>query len=418
MKTKLTKANVAALGLPDGKADAIHFDTEIPGFGIRFRRGAQGIIVTWVLQHKRGRETLGRYPAINAEQAREWAAKVHAQIALGHDPAAAREEEKQQRAENVGAILRIYLPGKKLRPRSRVEIERHLLKNAASLHGRPVAQITRRDIANCLAGVTERSGTSQANRTRASLSAFFMWCCRQGLIDTNPVAFTSRHKEESRHRVLTDAELRQVWKALPDDDYGKAAKLLMLTGQRRDEIGKLRWSEVDLARGLISLPAERTKNGKPHELPLSPPVRAILEAQPRFGDLVFGRHGLLDWAKHKKLLDAKLSLEHWVLHDVRRSVATGMAVNNAQATRAIGGIPSLLHRLALARVLAPELNAILVGGRAVPNGFCEQVAHHSIDLARGEELPHGWHVLADLLARDPVAALVGVGEPIMIGHAG
>jgi len=324
VKTKLTKANVATLALPEGKADAIHFDTEIPGFGIRFRRGAQGVIVTWVLQHKRGRETLGRYPAIGAQLAREWAAKVHAQIALGHDPAAAREAEKQQQAETVGAILRTYLPGKKLRPRSRVEIERHLLKNAASLHGRPVAQITRRDIANCLAGVTERSGTSQANRTRASLSAFFMWCCRQGLIDTNPVAFTSRHKEESRHRVLSDSELRQVWKALPDNDYGTAAKLLMLTGQRRDEIGKLRWSEVDLARGVISLPGDRTKNGKPHELPLSPPVRAILEAQPRFGDLVFGRRGLLDWAKHKKLLDARLELEHWVLHDLRRTAATRM----------------------------------------------------------------------------------------------
>jgi hypothetical protein len=170
VKTKLTKANVATLGLPEGKADAIHFDADIPGFGLRFRRGAHGVIVTWVLQHKRGRETLGRYPAISPQAAREWATKVHAQIALGRDPAAAREEEKQQRAETFEAVLRTYLPGKKLRPRSRVEIERHLLKNAASLHKRPIAQITQREIANCLAGVTERSGASQANRTRASHS--------------------------------------------------------------------------------------------------------------------------------------------------------------------------------------------------------------------------------------------------------
>jgi integrase len=290
VKIKLTKASVATLGLPDGKADAIHFDTEVPGFGIRFRRGAQGLIVTWVLQHKRGRETLGRYPA---------AAKVHAQIALGHDPAAAREAERQQEAETVGAILRTYLPGKKLRPRSRVEIERHLLKNAAPLHNRPIAKITRREIATCLAGVTERSGTSQANRTRGSLSAFFTWCCQRGLIETNPVAFTETHKEEARHRVLSDAELRQIWNALADNDYGKAVKLLILTGQRRNEIGKVRWSEIDLARGLISLPGERTKNGKPHDIPISAPLRAILESQSRVGEYVFGRRGILDWS-HKK----------------------------------------------------------------------------------------------------------------------
>jgi integrase len=324
VKIKLTKANVATLCLPEGKADAIHFDTEIPGFGIRFRRGAQGVIVTWVLQHKRGRETLGRYPAIGAQQAREWATKVHAQIALGHDPAAARDAEKQQQAETAGAVLRTYLPAKKLRPRSRVEVERHLLKNAASLHSRPVAQITRREIASCLAGVTERNGASQANRTRASLSAFFTWCCKRGLIDTNPVTFTEIHREEARHRVLSDAELRQVWEAVPDSDYGRVIKLLILTGQRREEIGKLRWSEVDLARGVISLPGERTKNGKPHELPMSAPVRAILEAQPRFGEYVFGRQGIKDWSHPKSGLDAKLKLEHWVVHDLRRTAATRM----------------------------------------------------------------------------------------------
>jgi integrase len=325
MKVKLTRASAATLALPEGAADVIHFDTEVPGFGLRFRRARSGgVITTWVLQHKRGRETLGRYPAIGPQQAREWATKVHAQIALGHDPAAAREEEKQQQAETFEAVLRLYFVGKNLRPRSRVEIERHLLKNAAELHRRPLAQITKREMATCLATVTDRSGPIQANRTRASLSAFFMWCCRRGLIDSNPVGFTERHKEESRHRVLSDPELRQLWKALPESDYGKAVKLLILTGQRRDEIGKLRWSEVDLARRVISLPAERTKNGKPHDVSLSGPALTILELQPRFGEYVFGRCGIKDWSHKKAELDAKLQLEHWVVHDLRRTAATRM----------------------------------------------------------------------------------------------
>jgi integrase len=325
MKVKLIKASAAMLALPDGKADVIHFDTEVPGFGLRFRRARSGgVISTWVLQHKGGRETLGRYPAIGAQHARVWAAKVHAQIALGHDPAAARAEEKQQQAETFEASLRPYLAAKKLRPRSRVEVERHLLKNAATPHRRPLAQITKREIATCLAAITERSGAIQANRTRASLSAFFMWCCRRGLLDSNPVGFTERHKEESRHRVLTDAELRHLWNALPDTDYGKAVKLLILTGQRREEIGGLRWSEVDFTRGVISLPGERTKNGKPHDVPLSAAALAILESQPRFSEFVFGRRGIRDWGHRKSGLDAELQLQPWVLHDLRRTAATRM----------------------------------------------------------------------------------------------
>jgi integrase len=324
VKHKLTKANVGTLALPEGKRDAIYFDTEIPGFGIRFRRGAQGVIVTWVLQHKRGRETLGRYPAISPQQAREWAGKLHAKMQLGHDPAAAREHAKQQNAETFAAVLRTYLTAKTVRPRTRVEIERHLLRNAASLHGKPVAQITKRDIAACLAAATERHGRVQSNRTRASLSAFFMWCCRRGLLETNPAAFTERHHEDSRHRVLSDAELRQLWQALPDNDYGKCVKLLILTAQRREEIGKLRWSEIDLVRGVISLPPERTKNAKPHDVPLSEPARAILESQPRFGDFVFGRTGIQNYSHAKLEIDAKLQMEPWVLHDLRRTAATRM----------------------------------------------------------------------------------------------
>src|SRR5262249_38211027 len=155
--------------------------------------------------------------------------------------------------------------------RSRAEIERHLLRNAAELHRRPQAQIGKREIAACLARVAERSGAVQANRTRASLLAFFAWGCRRGLLANKPTAFTETHKEESRHRVLSDSELRQLWHALPNNDYGRVARLLILTGQRRQEIGALRWSEVDFPRGVISLPGERTKNARPHHVPLSPP---------------------------------------------------------------------------------------------------------------------------------------------------
>jgi integrase len=323
MKLRLTKAKAATLGLPEGKRDAIHWDTEIPGFGLRFRQGAQGIIATWVLQHKSGRETLGRYPAIKPEAAREWATKEYAQIALGHSPAAAREKAKRQQAETLEPALHLYMAQKKLRPRSRVEIDRHLFKNCAPLHRMPLTAITRADVAKMLEAVTEQSGEIQANRTRASLSAFFVWAWRRGMVENNPVLATHRHSEVSRDRVLSDPEIRRIWHALPESDFGRALRVLLLTGQRRREIAHLRWSEVDLARGVIELPAERTKNGRAHQVPITAPVRSILEAQPRSGDQVFAP---ANWEVRKAELDAALPLEpHWVVHDLRRTCATRMA---------------------------------------------------------------------------------------------
>jgi integrase len=136
--------------------------------------------------------------------------------------------------------------------------------------------------------------------------------------------------ERPRSRVLTVAELAQIWHALPAvGDYGDIVRLLMLTGQRLREIADLRWGEVDLERATIVLPPERTKNHRRHEIPLSPPALAILTARKRRGrDLVFGRgagkSGFSGWSAAKKQLDARLSIEPFVIHDLRRSVATGL----------------------------------------------------------------------------------------------
>ena len=101
--------------------------------------------------------------------------------------------------------------------------------------------------------------------------------------------------------------------------------MLVLTGQRRQEIGGLQWSEVDFERNLVVLPPERSKNNRQHELPISTQVRTILERQPRRNKWVFGRRWL-SWGNPKANLDAKLDgVAPWRLHDLRRSCATGMA---------------------------------------------------------------------------------------------
>jgi integrase len=205
-----------------------------------------------------------------------------------------------------------------------------------------LAEIDRRTIAVRLAEIEEASGPIARNRVRSSLSAFFAWAITEGFIETNPVTGTGKADEGgSRQRVLTEAEIAEVWAALEADQFGDIVRLLILTAQRREEIGGLGWSEVDFERGLIVLPPARTKNKRLHELPLSSAARALLERQPRRKgrDLIFG-HGagpFSGWSDCKGRLDQRLfearqatnlrakPLPDWRLHDLRRTASTIMA---------------------------------------------------------------------------------------------
>jgi integrase len=222
-----------------------------------------------------------------------------------------------------------------MRERSFKQIVRHLEKHAAPLLRLPIDVIDQRAIAGRLGSIEESSGAVTANRVRSTMSAMFGWAMREGLAQANPVASTNKRSERPRDRVLRDAELRLIWQALNGTgQYGAIVKLLMLTGQRMSEITGLRWNEIDFDRGIISLPGERTKNARPHDVPMAPTVRALLQAQPKVEgrDLVFGKGGgpFSGHPKRKEMLDARLAelgppLSPWVHHDLRRSVATGMA---------------------------------------------------------------------------------------------
>jgi integrase len=167
------------------------------------------------------------------------------------------------------------------------------------------------------------------------MSAMFAWSMREGLVLSNPVANTNKRDETPRERVLNDDELRAVWQALGNDQYGTIVKLLMLTGQRVNEIARLRWSEIDFDRCLISLPGTRTKNARPHDVPMAATVHLLLAAQQRDEgrDLVFGKGEgpFSGFSRCKEALDKAIAelnggpLAPWVLHDLRRSAATGMA---------------------------------------------------------------------------------------------
>jgi integrase len=334
---KFTAKVIQGLGLPEGKAEGLFFDSDIGGFGLRLRAGGSK---TWIFQYKLGskqrRMSFGTYPTMGLEHARRTAAELQAKARLGQDPAGEKIEARARSAETFHTAAKQYLEWqeKRLRPRSFEEVERHLLTHSRPLHGEPLAKIDRRAVAGLLSALP-----ANGNHVRASLSAFFAWAMREGLAEANPAALTNKPAETTaRARTLSADELRDVWRVLEADDYGAIVRLLALTGARREEIGSLTWPEVDLEAALIRLPGERTKNGRPFDLPLSAPAAAILRGRDRDEerDFVFGRGkgGFSGWSACKARLDKRIAdlrkeegrapMPPWVMHDLRRTMSTVM----------------------------------------------------------------------------------------------
>jgi integrase len=328
---KLTATEIARYQPPEGK-DHIVFDQDLSGFGLRYRDGRK----TWVFQYAFGsgggrvnaRMTLGEYPALPATKARELAQDLYAKVRLGQHPAADKKQGREEARQTFGRLVAGYLDFQKneIRPRSYILVELYLNQYARTLHGLPATAIDRKKIADLLDTIAKNSGAVSANRARSALSALFTWAMRKGLHDNNPCIATEKRRERSRDRVLTDSELAAVWNALGETDYGDILRLLILTGQRAGEIGGLRWNEIDFDEDLISLPANRTKNDTAHSFPMSGPVRDILKARTQTRDLVFGRGaiGFNGWNRSKVRLDATIKLPDWVVHDLRRTFATGL----------------------------------------------------------------------------------------------
>jgi integrase len=162
------------------------------------------------------------------------------------------------------------------------------------------------------------------------LSTFYVWSIAEGIVTDNPVIGTrAPAKDVRRERVLSAAELSAIWHGAPEGDFGNIITMLILTGLRRKEVAEMRWSEIHFDEAVWKIPGARTKNKLPHEVPLSATAIEILQSIPQRADrdLVFGsgRGGFSGFSKAKKRLDISTKVSGWVLHDIRRSVATGMA---------------------------------------------------------------------------------------------
>jgi integrase len=340
-RVKLTGTNLAALEsdfASSGKTDQIYWDTEIKGFGLRFRSGGH----RWILQYKfhgaDRRYILGPYPGITAKVARELAHDKLADVWKGIDPQAAKQEAKVAIKIKAAPKLTLrtvidrFLAAKEstLRPQSLYEARRYLLVTWQDLHKYPIEDIQIPHVANIL-DTLKKAVT--AARARSNLSTLFRWAMGHGYVKHNPVVGTiNPDPKTTRDRVLSDRELAAVWNACQDDDYGRIVKLLVLTGQRRSEVGGMTWrpEELNFDDGTWTIPASRTKNKKAHTLSLPPACWSIIEGVKRRPDIdhLFGRggdRGFRNWDLTKKALDQRCQLPPWTHHDLRRTVATRMA---------------------------------------------------------------------------------------------
>ena len=259
----------------------------------------------------------GTYPAIDLRSARELAQQALVAVARGGDPAA--EKKAARKGTKVPAdrdlvekvaeqfIERYAKANTKSWPETKRILDREVV---AVWKGRHLAELRRADVHELLDGVVDRGSPVMANRVLAAVRKMCSWAVERGIVETSPCdKVKAPTAEKSRDRVLGDDELKLFWTACDALawPFGPLFKLLALTGQRRDEVGKMKWTELDLDKSLWTLPRERAKNDTQHVIPLSKPALAILRALPRVGLYVFSTNGktpVSGFAKAKERLDA------------------------------------------------------------------------------------------------------------------
>jgi integrase len=354
-KRSLTQLAVDRLG-PPKKGSVDYWDSHLPAFGLRVTAaGHKSWTVIYRIkgdrrQHHPTLGTLSEIPNVAEARAAALAAleKARAGIdpGLGRKPAATIAAAVQQRldhttAESVAAIAGRFIrehAERHCRPLTIAEYRRVFNKEIIPHWGtRPLTGITKRDV-NALLDKKAESYPRQADELRKHLRTFFRWTKDKELTAIDPTDGTRPlAKHESRDRVLSDSEIRLVWQGCNGLGwpFGRITQLLILTAQRRDEVGGMRWREIDLERRLWTIPKERAKNNKAHTVYLCSLAVAFLDDLPRLGDLVFTTTGATPpsgWSRAKARLDRLITgyaggtpVEPWVLHDLRRSACSGMA---------------------------------------------------------------------------------------------
>ena len=312
------------------------WDAKLPGFGVRVSpAGTKSFVLLYRFRGLPQRLTLGRYPVLALGEARELAKEALNQVARGIDPRQAKEELPATYLFGgvVDEFVRMHC-SQRNRESTRKETARILQHDFVSQwKRRDVRDIGRKDVLDVLDAIVERGSPSGANHALAAIRKCFNWCVERGLIESSPCsAIKKPAKAEARERVLSDDELRSIWRTTEAIGYpfGVLVQLLLLTAQRRNEVVGMRWQDIDLNSAIWTIPGELAKNGRPHLVPLSARAHSCLASLPRLHEsLVFPARGngtttFSGFSKLKAKTDQLSGVQAWTLHDLRRSAATHM----------------------------------------------------------------------------------------------
>ena len=334
---KLTAATVDRIKPPPrGRVD--YTDAAFPGFRLRVtERGTKSFALITRLRGKQIRVTLGRHPVLTLAKAREAARDALQAIELGVDPREAKRRAKAPATDMFAAVVQDFIKRhvRKKRLRTQVEYERPIRDYLVPRWGElRVGDITRRDIIDLVDDIADEGKPIAARRCYAIIRKFFNWAVSRGMLDYSPAVIASEDlpgRETKRDRTLSDEEIKALWPACDKLGYpfGPMLKLLLVTGQRRNEVATMRWLDADLEMGIWSLAGEVTKAGRAHIVPLSPLALEILSSLPRFdGEFVFsttgGERPVSGFSRFKHRADELAGIENWRVHDLRRTAATEM----------------------------------------------------------------------------------------------
>lgn len=387
-RVRLTQENVEAA--TPGERERHIWDSGVSGFALRLRppsaSNPQGV-KTFVFVYRWPAGRAGKKQRISLKAntvaaARKAAAGLYAKVNAGIDP---REEKRAQQAAakatgNTLSVLADTFIERYAKPRNRSWKETQRIFDRyvkPTLGNKPVASIRRIDIAELLDGIVKNNGAVQADRVLAAVRKLFRWHATRDDTFNSPIVpgmARTRPKDIARKRVLTDDEIRRIWKATETTPgpYGALVRFVFLTATRREESSLAIWSEID--GDLFAVPAERSKSKQAHFVPLSKLARDVLASLPRFesdgkpSPWVFsygGRKAFNSHSEAKAALDKASGVKGWVLHDLRRTARTLMSragIPSEHAERVLGhtipGVEGVYDRYSYLPEKRHALNAL------------------------------------------------------------
>ncbi|MGN6285196.1 MAG: tyrosine-type recombinase/integrase [Afipia sp.] len=316
-------------------------DLRCPGLALRV---APGGLKTWEVAfrirsaNKVRRKSLGPFPAVGLDAARDRATAIRRAAQAGRD-LLQEEADAKAAAEarvTIDELIREYIKRACGRLRTRHEIELRLKRALETVKDRPAEDIRRRDLRVILNAVADRGVPREAEKQRQSMGAMFSWAVAQDYMDENPTrGLKSLSSSRPRDRVLSADELRVLWAWLSDCDMTQdmvdALKLQICFGARIGETAGIEVCEVDQMNWVWTLPANRSKNKKLRVTPVVGLARDILIKR-----LETKRNGALFINETRRALRSndigsaivtrrkRMPIPHFVSHDLRRTVATGL----------------------------------------------------------------------------------------------